>query len=239
MKNLILDDLVLFENDDLLIINKPSGISTLEDRHDNVNLLGLTRKKYPHIQTCHRLDKDTSGALIFAKNPESYRAISIQFEHRKVEKVYHTVVCGKSNFSNTEVNMPIVIRTSGLVYLDKLEGKPSTTYFTTLTNFSQWSLVECKPVTGRKHQIRIHLKYVQHPIVGDAEYGGTDIFLVDIKRKYSVSDGEAKPIISRVALHARSISFTLPDGNPLTVEAPYPKDFSVLLKQLEKYASGS
>jgi len=219
MKNLILDDLVLFENDDLLIINKPSGISTLEDRHDNVNLLGLTRKKYPHIQTCHRLDKDTSGALIFAKNPESYRAISIQFEHRKVEKVYHTVVCGKSNFSN--------------------KGKPSTTYFTTLTNFSQWSLVECKPVTGRKHQIRIHLKYLQHPIVGDAEYGGTDIFLVDIKRKYSVSDGEAKPIISRVALHARSISFTLPDGNPLTVEAPYPKDFSVLLKQLEKYASGS
>jgi len=239
MKNPILDDLVLFENDDLLIINKPAGISTLEDRHDDINLLGLTRKKYPHIQTCHRLDKDTSGALIFAKNPESYRSISLQFEHRKVEKVYHTVVCGQSDFNETEINMPIVVRSSGLVYLDKMEGKPSMTYFTTLQNFSQWSLVECRPVTGRKHQIRIHLKYAQHPIVGDAEYGGKDIFLVDIKRKYSVSDGEAKPIIGRVALHARSILFTLPDGNPLKVEAPYPKDFSVLLKQLEKYAPGS
>ncbi len=239
MKNPILDDLVLFENDDILIINKPAGISTLEDRHDHLNLLSLTRKKYPHIQTCHRLDKDTSGALIFAKNPESYRTISIQFEHRKVDKVYHTVVCGRSNFTETEINIPIVIRGSGLVFLDKLEGKPSTTFFTTLKNFSQWSLVECRPVTGRKHQIRIHLKYAQHPIVGDEEYGGKDIFLVDIKRKYAVSDGEAKPIIGRVALHARSISFTLPDGNPLKVEAPYPKDFAILLKQLDKYAPAS
>ena len=236
MKHPILDELILFENDDLLIINKPAGISTLEDRLENINLLGLTRKKYPHIQACHRLDKDTSGALIFAKNPDSYRTISMQFEHRKVEKMYHAVVDGRSEFHDLEINIPILVRNSGLVSLDYKEGKPSSTLFTTLQNFSKWSLVACRPITGRKHQIRIHLKYAQHPIVGDEAYGGKNIFLFDIKRKYAVSDGEAKPIIGRVALHARMISLFLLDGTPITVEAPYPKDFAVLLKQLEKYA---
>jgi len=236
MKPIQLDDLVLFENDDLLIINKPAGISTLEDRLEDINLLNLVRKKYPDIQACHRLDKDTSGSIIFAKNPESYRSLSMQFEHRQVKKIYHTVVTSHTAIAHTEINAPITIKNSGYVVIDHRDGKSSTTFFTTLKNFSKWSLVECRPVSGRKHQIRIHLKHAKHPIVSDVDYGGEHVFLYDIKRKYSVSTGEAKPMIERVALHAFSVEFRLPNGGDIKIEAPYPKDFAVLVKQLEKYA---
>ncbi len=236
MKHFKLDDLVIFENDDLLILNKPAGISTLEDRLDDTNLLGLARKKFPDIQACHRLDKDTSGSIIFAKNPESYRLLSMQFEHRQVKKIYHTVVTGQTAFADTEINAPITIKNSGFVVVDHREGKTSTTFFTTLKNFSKWSLVECRPLSGRKHQIRIHLKHAKHPIVSDVDYGGEHVFLYDIKKKYAVSTGEAKPMIDRVALHAFSVEFKLPSGEDIKIEAPYPKDFAVLVKQLAKYA---
>ncbi len=235
MKKQFLNDILLFENEDVLVINKSSGISTLDDRKDTTNVLLEVKELYPQIKNCHRLDKYTSGALLFAKNPETYRSISIQFQNRQVKKVYHAVVFGQTDFSNYEVNVPLIIKGSGNVNWDLRKGKDSTTTLNTLKNYRNFSLVECLPFTGRKHQIRVHLKYVQHPIIADQTYGGDFVFLSQLKRSYKKPIHSEKPLIDRVALHAFSLGFELPDGNLITVEAPYPKDFMILLKQLDKY----
>jgi len=235
MKKRFLDDILLLENEDILVINKSSGISTLDDRKDTTNVLSEVKELYPQIKNCHRLDKYTSGALIFAKNLETYRSISLQFQNREVKKVYHALVHGHTNFKDFEVNVPLLIKGSGNVHYDTKKGKASITNFKTLRNYKNFSLVECQPHTGRKHQIRVHLKYTGHPIVADQTYGGEFIFLSQIKRNYRKSKYSEKPMIDRMALHALSVEFKLPSGESISVEAPYPKDFSILLSQLEKY----
>lgn len=237
MKKLNIDDLILFENEDILAFNKPSGLATLEDRNAEINVLSMLKEKYPDIKNCHRLDKYTSGVLLFAKNPETYRFISIQFQNREVKKVYHAVVRGAADFDPLEINAPLLIKPSGPVTCDFRHGKESLTIFHTLNQYKTCALVDCRPITGRKHQIRVHLKYAGHPIVADDAYGGDPIFLSQIKRKYNPSQTEERPIIGRMALHAYSIGFKRINGDYLTIEAPYPKDFRLLISQLEKYDS--
>lgn len=235
MKKLLLNDIILFENEDFIALNKPSGISTLEDRSDTTNVLSLVREVYPQIKNCHRLDKYTSGVLLFAKNPESYRSISLQFQNRQVQKIYHAIVHGQPDFSNHEVNVPLIIKNTGIVIFDTKRGKESNTFFTTLNKFKSCSLVECRPVTGRKHQIRIHLKFTKHPIVADKDYGGELMYLSQLKRKYVQTKEVERPLIDRMALHAFSLKFQDSKGQSIAVEAPYPKDFRIMLNQLEKY----
>jgi 23S rRNA pseudouridine955/2504/2580 synthase len=114
------------------------------------------------------------------------------------------------------------------------KGKESNTIFTTLKNYKSFSLVECRPRTGRKHQIRVHLKYARHPIVADESYGGELIYLSQIKRKY-IQTKEVERLIGRMALHADSLEFRDSAGKSIVVKAPYPKDFRIMLSQLEKY----
>lgn len=235
MKKQFLDDLILFENENVLAINKPSGISTLEDRLDTVNVLSKVKEIYPSIKNCHRLDKYTSGVLLFAKNPETYRSISLQFQNRQVNKVYHAIVHGQAEFNQFIVDVPLIIKNTGIVHFDTKKGKESSTTFNTLKKFKTSSLVECCPLTGRKHQIRVHLKYAKHPIISDLDYGGHHIFLSKLKRNYRKTDKEERPLIQRMALHAQSLSFELPDKEMISIEAAYPKDFRVLINQLEKY----
>ena len=127
MKKQFLDDLILFENENVLAINKPSGISTLEDRLDAVNVLSKVKELYPQIKNCHRLDKYTSGVLLFAKNPETYRSISLQFQNRQVKKIYHAVIHGQPVFESYEVNVPLIIKNTGIVHYDTKKGKESMT----------------------------------------------------------------------------------------------------------------
>lgn len=235
MRKYNLNDIILFENDDVLAVNKPSGLSTLEDRIDSSNVLSIIKEYYPQIQNCHRLDKYTSGVLLFAKNPETYRAVALKFQNREIKKVYHAVVHGNTDFENVEVNVPLVIKPAGNVYFDYKHGKESKTLFKTLSNYKLCSLVECVPVTGRKHQIRVHLKYLKHPIVSDLAYGGEPVLLSDIKKKYKKSFGEERPLIDRMALHAYSLEFDLHSYGDISITAPYPKDIRLLVTQLEKY----
>lgn len=228
-------DLILFENEDFVVINKPSGISTLEDRQDNTHILSLAKNSFPGIQTCHRLDKDTSGVLVLAKNPDAYRHVSLQFEHRTVKKTYHSVVHGQTDYKNEKIDLPLAVKNQGIVKWDKKRGKESITYFSTIKNFKSLSMLECRPVTGRRHQIRVHLKYLNHPIVADTQYDGNFVFLSHLKRNYRAGNKEEKPIIGRMALHAHSIEFKLMGDSLILLEAPYPKDYQVLLKQLDKY----
>lgn len=235
MKKLEINDLILFENADILAINKPHGISSLEDRAENTNILSIAKSLFPDIQVCHRLDKNTSGVMVFAKNPNAYRHLSLQFQNRDIEKVYHAVVHGQTNFKNHLIDLPLLVRNHGIVKWDIKSGKKSNTFFTTLQNFKAYSFVECKPVTGRRHQIRVHLKYDKHPIIADTNYDGELVYLSHIKNKYKQSQKIEKPLINRMALHAFSISFKTLEGKVEKIVAPYPKDYFVLLKQLEKY----
>ena len=234
MKKIDFKDLILFENADYIVINKLPYLSTLDDRHESQNILHLAKMYTPDAQVCHRLDKETSGCLVIAKNQEAYRNIAIQFEDRKVEKIYHAVVDGIHEYKDTLVDKNLLANNKGIAKVSK-EGKPATTYFTTLRTYFAHSLIECKPVTGRLHQIRVHLAFLKAPIVGDDLYGGKPLYLSNLKRRFNLKkDTEEQPIMQRVSLHAYSIGFNGLDGKTIKVTAPYHKDYAVLVKQLEK-----
>ena len=175
-------DIILFEDENYVLVNKPPFLSTLEDRKEKVNLLRLARSYTPDAQVCHRLDKDTSGVLAIAKNPEAYRHLSIQFEKRQVMKLYHAVSDGIHQFNETEVDQPILKQEDGIAKINKREGRPAVTFFTSIKSFRNHTLIACKPVTGRMHQIRLHLSYLEAPITGDELYGGKLFFLSQVKR---------------------------------------------------------
>lgn len=236
MKKIDFKDLILFENEDYLVINKPPYLSTLDDRHEAQNILDLARTYSDDAQVCHRLDKETSGCLVIAKNPNAYRNIAMQFEDRKVDKVYHAVVDGIHDYQNLLVDRNLHANNKGVAKVTK-EGKPAQTYFNTIKTYYSHSLIACQPITGRLHQIRIHLAYLKSPICGDDLYGGKPLYLSSLKRKFNLKKGtDELPIMQRVSLHAYSIGFKGTQGESIQVTAPYPKDFDVLVKQLEKNA---
>jgi len=231
-KNPSFDDLILFENEDYILINKPPFISTLDDRVEPNNILAMAREVEPDPQVCHRLDKDTSGVLAIARNPVAYRHLSLQFEHREVSKVYHAVADGRHDFDNVVVNKSILKMNDGTVKLAGA-GKEAETSFKTIANYSHHTLIECRPVTGRMHQIRIHLSSLGAPITGDEMYGGKPFLISSIKRNFKVKkETEELPLMKRMALHAFSLEFSGLDRQKIITEAPYPKDFTALVKQL-------
>ena len=150
-------------------------------------------------------------------------------------KEYHAVVDGIYQKENELLDFPILVSGRGSVRIDKLRGKSSLTKVEILNIFRKHSLLACFPQTGRMHQIRIHLAHVKTPIVGDEAYGGQPFFLSSIKRNFHLKKNtEEQPLIKRIALHAFKLAFNDISGKKISVEAPYPKDFSVLLKQLDK-----
>lgn len=234
MKKVDFAKLILFENKDYFVINKPPYLSSLDDRHEAQNILDLARKHDKNSQLCHRLDKETSGCLVIARNPEAYRNLAIQFENRKVDKVYHAVVQGSKDYENELIDRNLLANNKGVAKVSK-EGKSAQTYVNTLKQYHSYSLVECKPLTGRLHQIRVHMANVNSPICGDTLYGGRPLYLSSLKKRFNLKkDTEELPIMQRVSLHAFSIGFEGMDGELVFTEAPYPKDFRVLIQQLDK-----
>lgn len=227
-------DLIIFEDQDYILINKPPFLATLEDRNDSQNLLALAKEYSPDAQVCHRLDKDTSGVLAIAKNPEAYRHLSMQFEGREVKKIYHAIADGLHSFQDQLVDAPIMKQNDGTAKIAR-EGKQAQTYFTTLQTFKNHTLIECSPITGRMHQIRVHLARLKAPIAGDETYGGKLFFVSSVKRGFKLEkDTEEQPLIKRMALHAFSLEFQDLNGKPVKMVSPYPKDFQALLKQLSQ-----
>lgn len=230
-------DLIIHEDENLIVINKPPHMSTLDDRSGGeANVIRLAKAYHADAQTCHRLDRDTSGLLLIAKNPETYRLVSIEFEKRRVNKIYHAIIAGTHVFEDLLVDLPILNLGNKNVTIDRARGKDAETYFKSLRYFKQFTLMECRPITGRMHQIRVHLATQRAAIVGDTMYHGKPVYLSQIKRRgFTLSKGEEEqPMMKRFALHAREVSFTI-NGKEYHFEAPYPKDFATLLKQLEKY----
>ena len=228
--------LVIFEDSDYVILNKPAGISTLADRNDLHNILSLARENDQNLKVCHRLDKETSGVLVLARNPEAFRLMAIQFEKRTVNKIYRAVVDGVHDFQDQVIDLPLLPGRSGTTRIDRRRGKESQTTVSTLEKYHLHSLVECKPTTGRMHQIRAHLSFIGAPVSGDENYGGRPVYLSTLKRNYRPKkDLAERPLIRRPPLHAFQINFQNRSGQRVTFEAPYPKDFSILLNQLSKH----
>ncbi|MDP5168826.1 MAG: RluA family pseudouridine synthase [Bacteroidia bacterium] len=228
-------DLILFENDRIIVIDKPSGMASLDDK-DGANLQQIARDYDPELRLCHRLDKLTSGTLILAKDAEAYRDMSLQFQYRKVHKYYLALVAGVHHYQDHEIDLSLHVTTNKKVYVSKFDGKPASTIVNTVRAFRSYTLLRCEPVTGRMHQIRVHLSAQGCPIVGDELYGGKDLFLSSIKRKFKPSTTrDERPLNHGFLLHASAVSFQLPESEEsITVEAELPKNFAVVMKQLEK-----
>ncbi|MDX2304037.1 MAG: RluA family pseudouridine synthase [Microscillaceae bacterium] len=238
MKNFTFKDLILYEDTDYILVNKPPFFSTLDDRQSfgKQNIISLAREYLPAAQVAHRLDRETSGVLAIAKHPEAYRHLSIQFQNRKVEKIYHALVDGLKEFDQVLVDKPIYALNTGIVKIDFEKGKPAQTYFKTLEIFKKHSLIECRPITGRTHQIRIHLAVLQASITGDEQYGGKPLLLSEIKKKFNLKkDTDEIPVMPRFALHAFKLTFKNQQEEEISLEAPYPKDFKAALNQLQKH----
>ena len=227
--------MILYEDEDYIVINKPPYISSLEDRNEEANILKLAREYNEAAQLCHRLDKDTSGALIISKHPDAYKFMNQEFEKRTIKKTYHAVSDGLHHFSNLKLDKAISAMPKGTSHIDERYGKRSVTIFNSLKAFKKHTLINCNPVSGRQHQIRVHLASLKAPITGDVTYGGKPFFLSSVKRNYKIGKfAEEQPLIQRLALHAYHLKFRLFTGEYKEVTAPYPRDFRVLLKQLEK-----
>lgn len=233
-----LSEHIIKETEDFVAINKPSGLLTIPDREGTEQALkGLLKRIYGEIFTVHRLDKETSGIVVFAKNELTHKALSKSFEGREVEKFYLGLVTGKPAQSSGSIELPIIEHPvkKGLMTTNK-KGKASHTDYEVLESFRFFSWVQFQIHTGRTHQIRVHMKSLGHPIVCDPLYGdGKPVLISSLKKKYNLSqkEEEERPILSRLALHSWKLNFTL-SGERYTLEAQPPKDLRALLQQLKK-----
>lgn len=231
---------IIFENDDFIAINKDAGMLTIPDRHDDtqMSLYKLLTQKYGKIFIVHRLDRDTSGLILFAKNETSHKYLSQLFEHRNIEKKYLGIVRGSIPEKEGSINEPIAehpVKKGQMVVNRK--GKISLTNYKVLEDYGIYSLVQFEIQSGRTHQIRVHTKSIGHPIICDEVYGdGEPVLLSSFKKKYKLSQNELeeRPIISRLGLHSFSLHFKDAGGGDFFIEAPLPKDMKALLQQLKK-----
>lgn len=232
---------ILHEDDHLIAVDKPSGVLTLPDRFDASidSLKGILGRSHGDAYTIHRIDRDTSGIVLFARSLESQRYHVRLFSERGVEKSYLGLVAGRMTEPEGLVDQPIAEnpRHPGRMTVDR-RGKPALTRYTVLENLGRHSWLSFRIETGRTHQIRVHMRHLGHPIACDPLYGSPDpILLSSIKRNFKSSspDGVERPLLSRLALHAWKLSFPGMDGARMDLEAPLPKDIQACLNQLRRW----
>ncbi len=209
---------VLYEDDDILAVDKPEGLVAIPERRGQGGSLFevLCAERAEKLYIVHRIDKETSGLILFARNPAAHRRINQQFETRTIEKTYLALVQGVIAADGV-IDLPLRQFGSGRVAVDPERGKPSTTELRIVDRFRSHTLVEARPRTGRRHQIRVHLYSLGHPIAGDPLYG----------------DQATRHGFGRLMLHAWRLSLILPSGQSLTLEAPIPGSFAGTLETLE------
>lgn len=231
----------IYFDDDIVLLNKKAGLNVAADRYDeNAPRLDLiAEKEFGRLFAVHRIDKDTSGIIIYTRNAQAHKTLCKQFENRTVEKTYHALIYGKPTWETFACKIPLQIDGDARhrTVVSQKFGKPAETDFSVISSCSLYSWIEAKPKTGRTHQIRVHLKELGHCIVCDGLYGGNQkpLKLSDIKRKWHGDEYEERPLLNRLALHAYKISFLHPKTNEkLEFVAPYPKDLEAVRHQLYK-----
>ena len=228
---------IIFQDENIIAVNKASGVSVGGDRWDEskerLDKIIESDLKLSKIFTIHRIDKETSGLVVFAKKKEAHRNLSIAFEKRNVEKKYIAVVHGRPSWKETTCDLALVPNGNKkhMTIIDKYRGKESFTTFINLINAGNYSVLEARPQTGRIHQIRVHAASIGHPVVCDELYGKlSPVKLSSFKKGWRGDPHEEKPLLARLGLHAKEL--ILPTGELL--EAPLAKDMSSLIKQMEK-----
>ncbi len=234
-----IDDLIIYEDENFVAVNKPAGLLTIPDREGVNGLRNILQEKYGKIFTVHRLDKDTSGIVVFAKNEAMHKHLSLQFENRETKKIYYGLVLGSPAQKTGVINEPLAEHPvkKGMMCIYK-KGKESITEFEVLENFRLFSWVQFHILTGRTHQIRVHSKHIGNPVVCDPLYGdGKPVLISQLKKTYNLKKEEEgeRPILNRLALHAAQLSFKGMKGENFTLEAPLPKDLKAVLNQLNKW----
>jgi 23S rRNA pseudouridine1911/1915/1917 synthase len=239
-----LAEIIIYEDDDIIVLNKPAGVLSIPDREGkDISLKKMLKEKFGEIFTVHRLDKGTSGLIVFAKNENSHKHLSIQFEHRNTEKIYHGLILGSPLEKKGAIDAPIAEHPvkKGLMMIHR-KGKASLTDYEVMEELGKYSWATFRIHTGRTHQIRVHMKHIGHPVACDDQYGdGKPILLSSIKHKFKLSKNELeeRPLLSRLALHASSLKFSMSNGEIKWLEAPLPKDLKAVLQQLNKSKKGS
>jgi 23S rRNA pseudouridine1911/1915/1917 synthase len=234
---------IVFENEDFIAVNKSAGMLTIPDRHDEtqLSLYKILSERYGKIFIVHRLDRDTSGLILFAKNETSHKYLSQLFEKRNIEKIYIGIIRGSLSDETGSINEPVAEHPfhKGEMAINK-KGKPSLTEYKVLEDYGIYSAVQFNIQSGRTHQIRVHMKFTGHPIACDTVYGdGKPILLSSFKKKYKLSkaEEEERPLLNRLALHSYQLNFKDAHKNMHALEAPVPKDIKALLQQLKKNRS--
>ena len=232
----------LYEDDDLVIVNKPAGLLVIPDRFNSelpsLNKL-LEARLGQRIWVAHRLDRETSGVICFAKNEEMHKYLSTIFMERDVNKFYAGLVTGivvpeEGRIENMIAEHPAL---NGKMIVAK-KGKIAVTDYKVSEQWPLYALLQFQIHTGRTHQIRVHMQSIGHPIVCDDLYGDGKPFYVSlIKRRYNQAknEEEEKPLLSRLALHAYRLEFDKPDGKLISADAPLPKDMAATVNQLNKW----
>jgi RluA family pseudouridine synthase len=245
---------VLFEDAHLLALNKPPLLLTSADRHnpERPNLMSLVHagiaqgkpwareRGLGYLANAHRLDFETSGVLLLARSKPVLVALANLFGSDKLHKLYVALVHGSPPEKRFAVDAKVGPHpvTPGLMRVDPKHGKRSNTQFEVAERFDGCTLLTCRPLTERSHQVRVHSKHAGHPIVGDTLYGGQPLLLSRLKRSYRLKhDRTERPLISQAALHAEQFELAHPvTGDTVTLTAPWPKDLTVALKYLRRYA---
>ena len=234
---------VLFEDAAIIAFDKPAGLLVAPDRwkKSTENLMDIVHQRLsPGIFNAHRLDRETSGVLVCAKTRATLKKLVREFEKRAVSKQYVALIHARPEWEETTVNLALAPSAAepGRMRTVAEGGKPAEPRFEVLERWRNYSLVRAMPLTGRTHQIRVHLASIACPVVGDAAYGdGHGIMLSRLKPNYRFkADTPERPLIGRVALHAESIAFTHPEsGVRFTVHSPLPHDFTVAIKYLDRF----
>ncbi|MDR1883631.1 MAG: RluA family pseudouridine synthase [Prevotella sp.] len=244
---------VVYEDDDLLVINKPPGL-VVHPGFGNyqgtmVNAVAYRLKDTPEYDAkdprpgiVHRIDKDTSGLIVVAKNPYAKAHLSTQFFNKTTRREYVALVWGliKENEGRIEGNIGRDPKDRMLmsVFKDGEHGKPAVTHYSVLERLGYVTLIRCRLETGRTHQIRVHMKYTGHTLFNDVRYGGNEVLKGTHFAKYRQFVQNCFNICPRQALHARTLGFVQPrTGEELTFEAPIPGDMSQLLEKWREYTA--
>lgn len=233
---------VLHEDEAIVVVNKPPKMLTVPDRfaHDLPSVYKWLQRDREEVFIVHRLDKETSGVICFAKTAAAHKNLCQQFENRGPVKIYHALAdgCFSEQEGTIECNLAKDLSTPGKMCVQK-KGKHSRTDYKVLEEFKFYSLVEANIKTGRQHQIRVHFAHIGHPLAIDKMYNHkkSEFYLSQIKRKLNKGKfEEERPLMSRTTLHAAYLKLTHPTtGEQVEFSAPFPKDFKAVMAQLRKH----